>query len=63
MSTYLILSIDGHFDDVEISTSSVYHLCHSMTWLKKKIKQLGLHRRGDLVSYTPVTVVTRAIMV
>ena len=34
----------------------------SMTWLKKKIKQLGLSRRGDIV-YTPVCVVKGAIEV
>ena len=34
-----------------------------MTWLKKKIKCLNLHRRGNGVVYTPVATVAQAITV
>lgn len=32
-----------------------------MTWLKKKIKEMGLYRRGTNVKYTPVSQVKAAI--
>lgn len=35
----------------------------SMTWLKKKIQELGLYRRGIHVSYTPIPLVKKAIKV
>ena len=40
-----------------------YDIHYSLTWLKKKIKLLGLHRRGQRVCYTPVSVVKAAIHV
>lgn len=42
----------------------VWFLCSCrMTWLKKKIQQLGLHRRGNLISYTSVIELKDAIQV
>jgi hypothetical protein len=38
-------------------------ICYSLTWLKKRIKILGLHRRGQRICYTPVGVVKAAIHV
>ena len=34
-----------------------------MTWLKKKLHNLGLHRKGPLVQYSPVSQVQAAIEV
>ena len=41
----------------------VHDIHYSLTWLKKRIKLLGLHRRGQHVCYTPVSVVKAAIHV
>ena len=48
----------------------MYNLCdnvciiwlYSLTWLKKRIKMLGLRRRGQ-IQYTPMNVVKAAIHV
>jgi len=38
-------------------------LHNRLTWLKKRLKQLGLHRRGPAVTYSPVPAVMEAIKV
>ena len=34
-----------------------------MSWLKKKLKQLGLYRRGTNMQYSPLPVVKAAVKV
>ena len=44
---------------------SYYHVLYNprLTWLKSKLNELGLHRRGPLVNYSPVSRVQEAIEV
>ena len=41
----------------------VNHLPNSLTWLKRKLKELGLHRRGPHARYSPLALVKAAIKV
>ena len=36
---------------------------YRMTWLKKRLRQLGLHRKGPSVTYSPIPVISEAIKV
>ena len=40
-----------------------YDYLSRLTWLKKRLQVLELHRRGPLVDYSPVPAVQEAIQV
>lgn len=46
-----------------VLTSYLYKTILSMTWLKQRIKELGLFRRGPDVQYTALSCVKAAIRV
>ena len=51
---------EGRVASIKINTT--YQSC-SMTWLKQRLKLLGLHRRGAHLLFTPIGVVRQAILV
>ena len=51
----------GMFNERQ-STKTLTHV-HRLTWLKKRLNALGLHRKGPLVNYSSLLQVKNAIKV
>ena len=48
---------------IYICISQKVLLVYSLTWLKKKLKTMGLHRKGPSVQYSPISQMQAAVEV